>query len=440
MSYLTRTGVSSSNGGQFNTISFWFKRNTNLTHSTQSLFGAQVDGNNYTWVRFNNSQLQYISVTGGSIKFKLQTSAIFEDPSAWYHVVLRSSTTSGTSSNRIRMYINGSQVTDFDTETYPDQNYFSYLCDNNTDMFVGKSSGVYSGLLADLNLLDGEDQDANKFGETDATTGIWKPKPDFTGINYGNNGFRLQFKTSGNMGLDTSGQSHNFTNSSVDAQAQSTDTPSNSFCTWNRAFSNNNLTVVYDGGLRIEESSSNAWRSILCTLAVSKGKWYWEFKVGPTGDSQYFIMGASRTDVAYNSYVATNNQGPFRAGGGYAMQTNGTKINNNSSASYGSAMGSNSIIGCRLDLDNGTIGFIQGGSDLGNAYTGLTTGDDIFYTPFASIGQADNGEDARLEINTGNPVFTDTANNADANGFGKFVNSVPSGYYSLCTKNIESLG
>lgn len=439
MSYLTRTGVSSSNGGQHNTVSLWFKRNNNLENGADYIFGAEVDGNNYTWLRTENQKLEYISATGGTVKFKLLTTAVFRDPSAWYHVVLRSSTTSGTSSNRIRMYLNGSQVTEFDTATYPDQNYFSYLCDNNTNMYVGRSSNPFSGNLADVNLLDGEDQAASKFGETDSTTGIWKPKADFTGINYGNNGFRLQFENSGNMGLDTSGEGHNFTNSSVPTNAQSTDTPSNSFCTWNRVAANNNLGTVYDGGLRIEEASSNQWRSILGTLSVSKGKWYWEFKVGPTGDNQYFVMGATRTDVAYNSYIATNNQGPFRAGGGYGMQRDGTKINNNSSATYGSAMSSNSIIGCKLDLDNGTIGFIQG-SDLGNAYTGLTTGDDIFYTPFASIGQADNGEDARLEINTGNPVFTDTANNADANGLGKFAYSVPSGYYALCTKNIQSLG
>ena len=194
MSYLTRTGVSSTNGGQHNTISFWFKRSNDLGNTADYIFGAEVDGNNYTWVRTENQRLEYISATGGIVKFKLSTSALFRDPTAWYHVVLRSSTTSGTSSNRIRMYVNGSQVTDFNTATYPDQNYFSYLCDNNTNMYVGRSSGPFGGLVADVNLLDGEDQAASKFGETDSTTGIWKPKPDFTGINYGNNGFRLQFE------------------------------------------------------------------------------------------------------------------------------------------------------------------------------------------------------------------------------------------------------
>ena len=41
----------------------------------------------------------------------------------WYHVVTAFDTTQSTSSNRIKFYINGEQITDFSTETYPSQNY-----------------------------------------------------------------------------------------------------------------------------------------------------------------------------------------------------------------------------------------------------------------------------------------------------------------------------
>ena len=40
------------------------------------------------------------------------------------------------------------------------------------------------------------------FGETDVTTGIWKPK-SAPSVTYGTNGFFLKFDNSANMGLDS---------------------------------------------------------------------------------------------------------------------------------------------------------------------------------------------------------------------------------------------
>jgi hypothetical protein len=47
---------------------------------------------------------------------------VFRDVSAWYHMVLSVDTTQATSSNRVKFYINGSQVTALDTASYPAQN------------------------------------------------------------------------------------------------------------------------------------------------------------------------------------------------------------------------------------------------------------------------------------------------------------------------------
>ena len=42
------------------------------------------------------------------------------------------------------------------------------------------------------------------FGETDSTSGIWKPKTA-PSVTYGSNGFFLKFENSGAMGTDSSG-------------------------------------------------------------------------------------------------------------------------------------------------------------------------------------------------------------------------------------------
>ena len=436
MSYLSRTQVGSTNAGKINTLSMWFKRQS-VNSSSQTLFEARVDGNNMTSVIFNNDRLQWRTENSGSTTGDLITHRKFRDTSAWYHLVIQTDTTQSTSSNRVKIYINGIQESSLATASYPNQNYYTYWCDNNTVMTVGKSSGVYSGYLADIGFFDTQTYAPTVFGQT-GSNGQWTAKTEWSGVSYGNDGFRLKFENAANMGLDSSGEGHNFTNSSVPTNPKMTDTPSNNFCTWNKNAAHTSLTV-YNGAQSIENSSNAAWRTALGTLAVSKGKWYWEFKNGATGDSPYIILGAARTDTLYNSYIFTQNQGPWRTTTGWGMQNNGQKIHNNSSASYGSSFGSNSILGCKLDLDNGTIGFLQG-SDLGNAYTGITTGDNIFFTPMASIGEADNGTDVQLHLNTGNSSTDDNFTNADANGYGKFSYAVPSGYYALCTQNIQSLG
>jgi hypothetical protein len=44
------------------------------------------------------------------------------------------------------------------------------------------------------------------------------------------------------------------------------------------------------------------------------------------------------------------------------------------------------------------------------------------------------------EANFGNPPFTISSGNSDANGYGNFEYAVPSGYYALCTKNLAEFG
>ena len=41
-----------------------------------------------------------------------------------------------------------------------------------------------------------------------------------------------------------------------------------------------------------------------------------------------------------------------------------------------------------------------------------------------------------MEFNFGNPVFSISSGNSDANGYGNFEYSVPSGYLAFCTKNM----
>ena len=60
-----------------------------------------------------------------------------------YHIVLAVDTTQSTNTDRFKLYVNGSQVTDFGTATYPSQNHDTLV---NTTMchYIGqKNSSLY---------------------------------------------------------------------------------------------------------------------------------------------------------------------------------------------------------------------------------------------------------------------------------------------------------
>jgi hypothetical protein len=49
----------------------------------------------------------------------ITTAAKFRDPTAWYHIVVAVDTTQATASNRIKLWVNGMQITAFSTATDP---------------------------------------------------------------------------------------------------------------------------------------------------------------------------------------------------------------------------------------------------------------------------------------------------------------------------------
>ena len=42
---------------------------------------------------------------------RITTTQVFRDASAWYHIVLAVDTTQGTAANRVKIYVNGNQIT-----------------------------------------------------------------------------------------------------------------------------------------------------------------------------------------------------------------------------------------------------------------------------------------------------------------------------------------
>ena len=432
--YLQRT-FTAGNRKTF-TMSAWVKLAFTSNSNNIVIFNADTDsGVDHDALRFTTTnQLQFFSYNG-SFQCQLITNRVFRDTSSWYHVVVSVDTTQATSSDRVKMYINGVQETSFSTETYPSPNYdFTEFNNASHNLEVGArarlSEQYFDGSMAHVHWIDGAAYDASAFGQTDSASGIWKPKTA-PSVTYGTNGFFLDFANSSDLGNDVSGNNNDLTLSG--SGTQTLDTPSNVFATLNPlAFENAGSSVqMKNGNLRWDGGSSGAHNLSIGTLAVSQGKYYAEFKLGAVGGS-YPQVGIRSVDV--NNTLAEY-VGQITGGVGY--YSNGGIAVDGSNVSTGlTTYTTGDIIGVGLDLDGNKIYFYKNGTLVNTGGTSITNRTYTF-----AVSQYQNT--GHWLINFGNGYFGTTpvsTPESDSAGLGKFEYSVPSGYYALCTKNIAEYG
>ena len=181
------------------TLSFWMKK-TDLDID-QFVFNTTTDADNRSQVEFNtDDQMNFICKVGGSQIARLRTTRRFKDQSAWYHIVAVLDTTESTSTDRLKLYINGVRElaadNGFANETYPSQNADVNVSGTHTigSYYNGSSaSNYFNGLLTHVHFVDGTAYQASTFGETDSTSGIWKAKTS-PSITYGTKFFFLKFE------------------------------------------------------------------------------------------------------------------------------------------------------------------------------------------------------------------------------------------------------
>jgi len=444
--YLNRTPASASNRKTW-TWSGWVKR-TKLDAIT-AFFVASTDSSNRMPLQFNSSNFLTISNIVASVATTfISTNALFRDVSAWYHILIAFDTTQATATNRLRLYVNGSEITSFSTDNRSSitLNSDGYV-NNNISHTIGRNEGATQSYanyyLAEVYLIDGQALTPSDFGEFDSATNIWKPKP-YTG-SFGTNGFYLEFKDSSALGDDTSGNGNDFTVNNLTSIDQTTDTPTNNFATMN-PLNNNNASLAFTNG-NLEVTGSTSWLGDTSTFGVSQGKWYWEVKY-ISGNFGFGIgkIGTSATATGNLSTANSGYVGKYPDGYEYFKNfSNSQKINNDSTTSYGTIASANDILMVAFNADIGAIWVgrngtwyasatqaeIEAGTTTNAMFSGITIND--FFTPTGSF-------EGTLQYNFGNPPFTIASGNTDADGFGNFEYAVPSGYFALCTKNLAEYG
>ena len=428
------------------TVSIWFKKCQKS--SDQVIYGNYTSGTQRAKIVIaGDGELLYYQNDSGSVTIKLETTRRFLDYNAWYHLVLSVDTTQASSSDRVKMYINGVQETVFDTATYPSQNTVFYLNANSVTNYIGQegnSSDYWDGLMTHVHVIDGTAYAPSDFGETDSTSGIWVAKSS-PSVTYGSNGFFLKFENSGAMGTDSSGNGNNFTVSG--SMTQNKDTPDNNFAIFNSSDvpevgEKPTLTLGNLQGVSTNSGHING----ISSLAVETGKWYAEFKCTARSGATDDFIGCIASPAA--DLGSTNLNDPQTNNKSYGIRGDGSKYEAGTGASFAGSYAINDIIGVGIDATNNRLYFSKNGqwqngtswdSASPNSYITLPSGNTWHFL----CGDTANSQNYTWVANFGSGYFGTTqvsSSNADANGHGLMEYAPPSGYYTLNTKNIKEFG
>ena len=452
--YLTRTPSSTGTQTKF-TFSFWVKITSASNGADKAIFSSGSNSSNYYMIRFISAdQLQILSKNNGSNQINYNTNQVFRDTNAWYHIVLAHDTTQ-SSGSRIKYYVNGEQVSSFESSVEPSASANILHVNDTTVHAWGRrnyNSDLYTDMvLSHVHFCDGYAYQASDFGSTDTTTGEWKINTA-PSVTYGTNGYFIL--KDGNSVTDASPNSNNFTVAGG-TLTKTEDCPDNVFATLNplvrNATSANNNTLSYGNNRQTTLSVSGAYTPSPSTLGMTSGKYYAEMKVttlvancfvGIDGDASNTVR--QGINMGYSPY-------------GYCYAQWGGKYNNGTSvASAGATFTAGDIVGIAVDMDNLKVYFSKNGvwQNSGNPTSG-STGTGAFYT-IASVDNAPDGAyffeasnndadgNSVWDWNFGNGYFGTTAvatnsgnGYAGAEGKSIFNYQPPTGYTALSTKGLN---
>jgi hypothetical protein len=261
-----------------------------------------------------------------------------------------------------------------------------------------------------------------------------------TQVTYGTNGFYLEFKDSSALGDDTSGNGNDFTVNNLTSIDQTTDTPTNNFATLNPLNVNrwDNTATYSEGNLYFNSGNGKGYG--FSTLGVTQGKWYVECKLATSSTIAFQFGVADMNDVNAFTIPWYDNSPSYAIG----IQQNGTITYNNTATAYGDSLVDGDILSLALDMDNYAFYIAKNGvwQNSGDPTSGAAKTGDV--TTTASYNFLNSGEPMFIMfadtstvghgtcyMNFGNPPFTISSGNSDANGYGNFEYAVPSGYFAL---------
>ena len=450
---LQRTQSGTETDSKKATISVWVKLGgSHVGNFNAGIFGTHVSGNygadGNSQIGFYNGGLYAWFKDGGSTYYKQESTRRFRDHNAWYHLVYRYDMTESTASNRIRVYVNGEEITSWSSTNNPSStqniqmNNGGRIVRVGTYNFLNGTNNDFDGCMSHYYFCDGYSYAPTEFGETDSTTGEWKIKTE-TNVNHGTNGFLIL--KDGNTITDQSTNSNDLSVGSG-TLTKTEDNPSNVFCTMNPL---NSVYISFLQGNNTISGGNNGsdYSYIGSTLAANSGKFYWEVKAADLAEIDQVgvaLASSSFSQIGLGGGLQNN------FGGKSVQFSNGNKAGDSSQSAHMGGFSTDDILMVALDLDNNKITFGRngqwsngsGGADQTYAnstaaFTNLTAGE--YYMP-AHAMRGYGGNTGISRYNFGNGYFATTAVSSagtNASGNGIFEYDVPTGFTALSTKGLN---
>jgi hypothetical protein len=424
--YFSKTLTTPTNNKKW-TYSVWMKRGS--LSANRTIMSSNVDGAEYWDMRFNTSdQILIQNRVGSSNLLFANTTAVYRDPSAWYHIVFVFDSDNATDENRNLLYVNGVNVSlsansgSGNASAWNTSGVQHNIGVSRTLTTGGGIWAEFDGYETEVNFIDGQALTPASFGETDVLTGVWKPKK-YTGT-YGTNGFYLNFSDNSAanaeaIGKDYSGLGNNWTPNNISVTAGVTydsmlDVPTlwadggngrGNYWTFNPLIPVAGATYS-NGNLQYTNSGNN--KSGFSSPLPNTGKWYWEGTWITSGSGSSPIIGLAQAGFE-------NTQG---ATGELGYRANGNKFDQAATeTAYGSTWTTGDVIGVAVDMDAGTIAFYKNGTSQGTAFTTVLT---ALTQPVSPV----------FRVNVAGDVF--------AFNFGQrpFAYTPPTGFKALNTLNL----
>lgn len=398
--YLLRTPSTAATSDKINTVSFWFKRGTLGT--TFRLLNGRNSGGTGAYQLGIGSDDKFNFHPSITTAGEMNSTMLFRDPHAWYHVVASLDTTQSTEADRYGFWVNGVDMRSDLTGAKPAQNLTVKLNENGVNQVIAAYQDAsfmnyWDGYLAEFVVIDGSKLDADQFGEYD-DNGIWRPI-DVSGLTFGNNGYYLNFAASGSdLGDDASGNGNDFTNNN--SATQSNDSPTKNFCVLTPLIVGNGTATFSEGNLKIVQSGGGNLNTF-GSIGLSSGKWHYEVTLTNTVDQ--FGLGI----IPVGNVTGNTNQ--FWNNGIGAMVSGGNdgKVYNNGSQVATITGGSGTdgqTLSCEIDLDNDQLEwFNNAGSSLGTYSFTQATANGGRYLPCVHCN-----DDATYVVNFGASTFSKT--------------------------------
>ncbi len=434
--YLSRTPSGAGNRRAF-TFSFWLKRT--LTGSQQIIWSSAGGSFFFEFLATD----QFKMYTNGSGDY--ETNDVFQDVDQWHNFVMAFDSANSTASDRFKLYVDGVQITDWDTETTMSQ-------DTDLDMTaaveqkIGRyltSTGIdLDGYMAEVVLIDGTTLDADSFGQVDTTTNRWVPK-DVSGLTFGTTGFYLDFADKNDLGDDESGNNNDWAENGFDTTNGSNqfhDTPTRNFATYNpyqmglnSATSNGNLFWKVTSG-------ASGYRCRSTFNNPKTGKWYAEFDCNTQSGSYPYIY--MFIDLYDEVDTHTNTNGVYLSAAGY-FQVNfegSYYANTFSSATYAAG----DVISVAIDCDNDKLWIAKNDSWISELGGDPDSGGEGIYFPFSKLEgtlfNAQSHSSHGFFLNFGQWQYyadTDLSETSAAKGFFKYT--PPTGFKACNNDNMKDI-